>query len=123
MTHPSDSNLGIGMIGDEIEIEEVLRVIEDGPDHPGYDDAWEFLAKSRNPVVRKAMRMALEEIYGSPPPPTGYDDEGEPYWRTAVMAEHLGVDEEELTDNAMELREKWGDASGVMETKKLNRVH
>ncbi|MEO5377220.1 MAG: hypothetical protein H7832_05485 [Magnetococcus sp. DMHC-6] len=58
-----------------------------------------------------------------PPTPTGYDDDGEPYWRIDIMAKHLGIPEEELQDTALEVYDRWGEHAGVMETSLLNRIH
>lgn len=104
-------------------IDQAISIVEAGPQHPAFDDAWEYLALSREPSVRLAMRLAVEEIFGPHPPPTGYDDSGEPFWRTGIIAEYLNMPEEQIIDTAMEMKDKWGDSSGVAATSDLHRVH
>lgn len=104
-------------------LDQALSIVETGPQHPAFDDAWEYLAMSKDANVRQAMRMAMEEIFGPHPPPTGYDDEGEPYWRTGIIANYLDIPEEQILDCAMEMKEKWGYAAGVASTSDLHLIH
>ncbi|MBF0417134.1 MAG: hypothetical protein HQL86_02670 [Magnetococcales bacterium] len=104
-------------------INQALAIVEAGPEHPAFDDAWEYLAMSKEPQVRQAMRQAMEEIFGPHPPPTGYDDLGEPYWRTTVIAEYLNIPEDEIIETAYEMKEKWGYSAGVAQTRDLHAVH
>ncbi len=104
-------------------LNQALSIVEVGPNHPAYDDAWEYLAMSSDPSVRQAMRMAMEEVFGPHPPPTGYNDQGEPFWRTGIIAEFLNVPEDEIIDCAMEMKDKWGYAAGVADTSELHQVH
>ncbi|MBF0161836.1 MAG: hypothetical protein HQL88_06075 [Magnetococcales bacterium] len=100
-----------------------LQIVGDGPEHPEFDSAWAALALSDHAEIRRAMRLAMEETFGPYPPPTGYSDEGEPYWETAVMSRYLGIPVEQLDATALELREQWGPLVGVMESEQLHRVH
>lgn len=104
-------------------IDQALTILEVGPQHPAFDDAWEYLAMSKEPMVRTAMRTAMEEIFGPHPPPTGYSDDGEPFWRTSIIADYLNMPEESIIDTAMEMKEKWGDMAGVASTRELHPVH
>ncbi|MEO5331216.1 MAG: hypothetical protein H7839_04270 [Magnetococcus sp. YQC-5] len=104
-------------------IDQALSIVEIGPQHPGFDDAWEYLAMSKEPVVRHAMRMAMEELFGPHPTPTGYDDAGEPYWRTSIIAKYLNIPEDQIIDCAMEMKDKWGYDAGVASTRDLHPVH
>ncbi|MBF0128056.1 MAG: hypothetical protein HQM02_12715 [Magnetococcales bacterium] len=104
-------------------IDQALSIVEVGPGHPAFDDAWEYLAMSKEPSVRMAMRMAMEETFGPHPPPTGYDDTGEPFWRTSIIAAYLNMPEESIIDTAMEMQEKWGEMAGVASTRDLHPVH
>lgn len=105
------------------QIDHALRIIEDGPAHPEFGHAWEYLAISDHSQIRAAMRLAMEETFGPYPPPTGYSDAGEPFWRASIMSKYLGIPVEELEETIEELQEKWGADVGVMETSKLHRVH
>lgn len=100
-----------------------LGIVEAGPDHPEYEEAWEFLALCKHPAIQQAMRAAMEEAFGPYPPPTGYTDEGEPHWSLAVMSEYLKISEEELTDQSLEIQQRWGARAGVLRTDQLNKVH
>ncbi|MBF0427823.1 MAG: hypothetical protein HQL94_02775 [Magnetococcales bacterium] len=104
-------------------IDQALSIVEVGPEHPAFDDAWEYLAMSKEPAVREAMRMALEEIFGPHPLPTEYNDDGEPYWRTSIIAAYLNIPEEEIIETALEMQEKWGYSAGVASSHDLHSVH
>ncbi|MBF0184478.1 MAG: hypothetical protein HQM06_08820 [Magnetococcales bacterium] len=104
-------------------LQEALQIVEDGPQHPDYDAAWETLALSKQSDIRQAMRLALEETFGPYPTPTGYSDEGEPFWSIEIMSRYLGIPVEQMHATALEMQEKWGPDVGVMETSKLHRVH
>jgi hypothetical protein len=104
-------------------INQALEVLETGPGHPGYDDAWELLALCNDPDVQRAMRQAMEETFGPYPQPTGYLDSGEPHWCLSVMAKYLGIPEEELEQTVEEIQEKWGDVAGVVDTSELHKLH
>ena len=105
------------------QLNNALQIVGDGPAHPDFDTAWECLALSRHTEVRAAMRQALEETFGPYPPPTGYSDEGEPYWETTIMSQYLGIPLEQINETALDLQDKWGADVGVMETEKLHRIH
>lgn len=105
------------------QLSSALHIVSDGPEHPDFDAAWEYLALSNHSEIRQAMRLALEETFGPYPPPTGYSTEGEPYWETAIMSKYLDIPIDQVDATAMELKEKWGSAVGVVETEKLHRVH
>ncbi len=108
--------------GEEV-LHDALSIVEAGPEHPEYDQAWEYLALCKNPSVRKAMRTAMEQTFGPYPSPTGYTNEGEPHWSLAVMSKYLGIPEEELTAQSMEIQDRWGEAAGIVRTEDLNKVH
>ncbi|MBF0584140.1 MAG: hypothetical protein HQL80_07895 [Magnetococcales bacterium] len=105
------------------QLSDALQIVGDGPTHPEFDAAWACLALSDHQEIRAAMRLALEETFGPYPPPTGYSDSGEPYWETAIMAKYLDIPLDQIDTTVLELREKWGEAVGVVETEKLHRVH
>ena len=112
------------MISDTTQqLNDALHIVGDGPSHPDFGAAWEYLAISNHSEIRKAMRLALEETFGPYPPPTGYSDAGEPYWETSIMSKYLGIPVEQIEKTALELQEKWGPEVGVMETEQLHRVH
>ncbi|MEO5364389.1 MAG: hypothetical protein H7838_12290 [Magnetococcus sp. DMHC-8] len=113
----------ISSLTQPLELNDALQIVEDGPAHPDFESAWECLALSKHGAVRLAMRLALEATFGPYPPPTGYSDDGEPYWETAIMSKYLGIPVEQIDATALELQEKWGPAVGVLETEKLHRVH
>ena len=104
-------------------INDALRIVEDGPTHPEFDAAWEYLAISNHSEIRMAMRHAMEETFGPYPTPTGYSDSGEPYWDAGVMSEYLGIPVEQIEETASELQEKWGAEAGVLDVEKLHRIH
>ena len=104
-------------------IQDALGIVEVGPDHPEYDQAWEYLALCENPSIRKAMRDAMEKTFGPYPDPTGYTDDGEPHWSLSVMSEYLNIPEDELTEQSIEIQERWGEKAGVVRTEDLNKVH
>ena len=108
---------------DAQQINHALCIIDEGPEHPEFDSAWEYLAVSNHPKVRSAMRLAMEETFGPYPLPTGYNDAGEPYWETSVMSRYLGIPVEDLEETATELQEKWGPYVGVLDSRELHRVH
>ncbi|MEO5339071.1 MAG: hypothetical protein H7837_00940 [Magnetococcus sp. MYC-9] len=105
------------------QLDEALQIVGDGPSHPDFDAAWECLALSNHAEIRQAMRLALEATFGPYPTPTGYSDDGEPYWETTVMARYLGIPVEQINATAMELQEKWGAEIGVLDSDQLHRVH
>ncbi|MBF0295046.1 MAG: hypothetical protein HQL96_07630 [Magnetococcales bacterium] len=104
-------------------INQALSIVEAGPRHPAFDDAWEYLAMSKEPAVRLAMRTAMEEIFGPHPQPTGYAEDGDPYWRTSLIAAYLDMPEEEIIATALEMQEKWGEMAGVADTADLHPIH
>ncbi|MBF0096324.1 MAG: hypothetical protein HQM04_12780 [Magnetococcales bacterium] len=104
-------------------LQTALQIVEDGPQHPDFDAAWETLALSKHSDIRLAMRMAMEETFGPYPTPTGYSDEGEPFWSIEVMSRYLGIPVEQIHATALEMQEKLGADAGVTETSKLHRVH
>ena len=104
-------------------LHDALCIVEAGPEHPEYDQAWEYLAICKNPSVRKAMRTAMEQTFGPYPDPTGYTNEGEPHWSLSVMSKYLDIPEEELTDQSLEIQERWGTAAGIVKTEDLHKVH
>mgnify|MGYP003573376688 CR=1 FL=1 len=107
----------------ENTIQNALSIVEVGPDHPEYDEAWEYLALCENPSIRKAMRTAMEQTFGPYPPPTGYTDNGEPHWSLSVMSKYLDIPEDELTSQSIEIQERWGDKAGIVRTEELHKVH
>ncbi|MBF0447376.1 MAG: hypothetical protein HQL67_04160 [Magnetococcales bacterium] len=118
--------MNISMINNldaENTIQDALGIVEAGPEHPDYDQAWEYLALCENPSIRDAMRTAMEQTYGPYPLPTGYTDSGEPHWSLSVMSEYLNIPEEELTAQSLEIQERWGEKAGVVRTEDLNKVH
>ncbi|MEO5377221.1 MAG: hypothetical protein H7832_05490 [Magnetococcus sp. DMHC-6] len=52
-----------------LEMEEALLVLEAGPTNPAFDLAWEAVALSKDPIVRRAIRLTMEEFFGPPPDP------------------------------------------------------
>jgi hypothetical protein len=104
-------------------IQDALGIVESGPKHPEYEQAWEYLAICENPSIKKAMRSAMEQTFGPYPPPTGYTDGGEPHWSLAVMSKYLNIPEEELTTQSLEIQERWGERGGIVRTEDLNVVH
>ncbi|MBF0382013.1 MAG: hypothetical protein HQL69_13400 [Magnetococcales bacterium] len=104
-------------------LQDALGIVEAGPDHPEYDQAWEYLALCKNPSIRKAMRSAMEQTFGPYPAPTGYTDDGEPHWSLAVMSKYLDIPEDELTSQSLEIQERWGEKAGIVRTEDLNKVH
>lgn len=105
------------------QINEALQIVENGPTHPEYDTAWEYLAISNHCEIRRAMRLAMEETFGPYPSPTGYSDAGEPYWEVEIMSKYLGIPVDQIEDTVMELQEKWGADAGVLDSRKLHRIH
>ena len=105
------------------DINNALRIVETGPDHPGFKDAWECLALCQNPSIRHAMRLAMEETFGPYPPPDRYTDDGEPHWNVTVMAQYLGIQVEKILESIDVLHTKWGDKIGVGESSQLHRIH
>lgn len=108
---------------DTHQINQALHIVEEGPEHPEFDAAWECLALSKHAEIREVMRLAMEETFGPYPVAAGYSDAGEPYWETAVMSEYLGIPLEDLEDTVMGLQEKWGADVGVRDSRELHRVH
>ena len=102
---------------------DALGIVESGPDHPDYDQAWEYLALCKNPSIRQAMRTAMEQTFGPYPPPTGYTDDCEPHWSLSVMSKYLNIPEEELTEQSMDIQDRWGERAGIVRTEDLNKVH
>lgn len=105
------------------EINHALQIVEDGPAHPEFNTAWEYLAISNHVKIRAVMRIAMEETFGPYPPPTGCSDAGEPYWETSIMSQYLGIPIAHLEETVIELQEKWGPDAGVLDSSSLHRVH
>lgn len=105
------------------DLNHALKVVENGPAHPEFDTAWEYLAMSNHATIREAMRLAMEETFGPYPLPTGYNHAGEPYWDVGVMSQYLGIPQDQLEDTVSDIQEKWGPQAGILETSALNRVH
>ncbi|MBF8271437.1 MAG: hypothetical protein HW380_542 [Magnetococcales bacterium] len=105
------------------EIETALTILEKGPRHPAFDDAWEYLAMSPNPQIRHAMRLAVEETFGPYPQPLGYSENQEPFWDLEEMSRYLGVRSEELLETAQEIEEKWGEKSAMRDSAELHLLH
>ena len=104
-------------------LHDALGIVEAGPEHPKYDQAWEYLALCKNPSIRQAMRTAMEQAFGPYPAPTGYTDDGEPHWSLAVMSKYLDIPEDQLTSQSLEIQERWGEEAGIVRTEDLNKVH
>ena len=104
-------------------LHDALCIVDSGPEHPEYEQAWEYLAICETPSIRKAMRTAMEQTFGPYPAPTGYTDAGEPHWSLSVMSKYLDISEEELTSQSHEIQERWGEKAGIVRTEDLNKVH
>ncbi|MBF0155515.1 MAG: hypothetical protein HQL64_17410 [Magnetococcales bacterium] len=104
-------------------IADALLVMEAGPEDPGYDAAWSYLLKCRDPKVQAMLRRSMEAVYGPMPPATGYNDEGEAFWTTEVIANYLGTDVAAVDALVEDVYEQYEEAAGVTETSKLHRVH
>lgn len=107
----------------ESELNSALSIVETGPSHPEFDGAWEYLAVSSDPAIRQAMRQAMEETFGPYPTPTGYSDDGDAHWDISILSKYLGIPVDKIEETALELQEKWGTNSGIMESEHLNLVH
>ncbi|MBF0620818.1 MAG: hypothetical protein HQL54_02710 [Magnetococcales bacterium] len=112
----------MGQLISHYSIHNAMSVMEAGPEHPDYDTAWEVLARSQNPLIQEAFRLAIEEVFGPLPTPTGYNDDGQPFWLTTVIASHLGMSVDEVDEVAEEAVDRWGDQAGVMDSAELNRI-
>ncbi|MBF0424984.1 MAG: hypothetical protein HQL66_04080 [Magnetococcales bacterium] len=104
-------------------IADALLIMEAGPEDPGYDAAWSYLLRCRDPEVQTMLRRSMESVYGPMPPATGYNDAGEAFWTTEVIARYLGTDVAAVDALVEDVHEQFEDAAGVMETRKLHRIH
>ncbi|MBF0187782.1 MAG: hypothetical protein HQL50_07640 [Magnetococcales bacterium] len=104
------------------ELGQALDVLEAGPYSPGYNEAWGRVAQSKDPIIQSALRETLEETYGPLPAPTGYSDDGEPYWDTDIMARYLRIDESYVEELAEETLDRWGDDAGVKHVSSLHKI-
>ncbi|MGN7611046.1 hypothetical protein ACQZV8_03065 [Magnetococcales bacterium HHB-1] len=100
--------------------ERAAQIMAIGPEHPDYEQAWTTMAKSNDPAIKHALREALEHLCGPMPKPTGYSEEGEPYWQTDVIADYLNIEESFVQDVAEEVLEEWEDTSGVKPVRELH---
>ncbi|MEO5366293.1 MAG: hypothetical protein H7831_08035 [Magnetococcus sp. WYHC-3] len=112
-----------GALPHEMSDDMALAILETGMDHPDYDVAMATLARSSNPDIRDMLRQGLEEVFGPMPTPTGYDESGQPFWTTAVMSAYLGIPEDEIEADALQMLNEFGDDSGVRETSRLKSFH
>ena len=104
-------------------IDTALNIVGKGPQHPSFDDAWEFLAMCPDPRIRHAMRLAVEETFGPYPQPLGYSEHQEPFWDLEEMSRYLGVSREELLESAQEIEEKWGEKTVMRDSTELHLLH
>ncbi|MBF0158917.1 MAG: hypothetical protein HQL58_05285 [Magnetococcales bacterium] len=107
----------------EIKVADALAIMESGPDDPEYQEAWNYLLHSRDPMVQQLLRQTLETVYGPMPRPTGYSTLGEPYWTVEVIASYLGVDNRDIRQFAEHIHDEWEDSPCVMDTSRLHTVH
>lgn len=104
-------------------IDTALHILGKGPAHPAFDNAWEYLAMSKDPHIQHAMRLAVEETFGPYPLPLGYAENQEPFWDIDDMSRYLGVSKDELLENAQEIEEKWGSKTAMRDSSELHLLH